>query len=300
MADPNAQSCLSALSDTRSISNTEQKQPRIISRSNTGLRIRQQSRASFKSHTNKSSLGRFLNCSGTNRRHVSPTLLSRLTQLYQHTTLTGLAALTCTLQHGVSAFHGFNSQHNTVLNDASLTDIQPAQFPNHFNTAFDVRTGYLIRPMASEGTRAPQRLRQEFMRAPDSETLFSKNSDKRSQQPVITSEKRSTKTRKDTGAFCIRTKITEGRSAHRADQDDVATVMLAKFRQDRARSGQTHVSMRPWLDDSRLGKILKGDNKNISPLRGDGGSHLPRQGSASRKNTNATSRCVRSVHCLQP
>lgn len=126
------------------------------------------------------------------------------------------------------------------------------------------------------------------MGSPDSEPFLSKNSDKPTQKSVITGEKRSTKTRKDTGAFSIRTKITKGRPADWANQNDVATIMLAQLGKDSARSRKTHIRMRPRLNDSRLSKILKGDDENIPPLCGGSGGHLSGQWTATREDTNAT------------
>ncbi|GBO79548.1 hypothetical protein AA0242T_0250 [Acetobacter aceti NRIC 0242] len=127
------------------------------------------------------------------------------------------------------------------------------------------------------------------MSSPDGEPFLSKYSDKRTQKSVITGEKRSPKTRKDTGAFSVRTKITKGRPADWANQNDVATIMLAQFGKDGARSRKTHIGMRPRLDNGRFRKILKGDDENIPPLGSGSGGHLSGQWTATREDTNATS-----------
>jgi hypothetical protein len=138
------------------------------------------------------------------------------------------------------------------------------------------------------------------MRPTDSEAFLSKNSDKRSQQPVITGEERPAESGENTRSIRIRTKIAKGRSPDGADQNDVATVMPAKLGKDYTRCREAHIGMWPRFNDGRFSEILKGDNENIPTLSGSGGGHLPRQRTTSGKNANATSRCVRATHRPSP
>jgi hypothetical protein len=175
----------------------------------------------------KPGLGRQNDGARPDRRPVGAAFLTRFLDFDQHTARPFAAECCAAPQEFISAFYRFDAEHEPLLNDDCLPNVESAQGPSYAQPVLDIRFGLRIRLDDAEGPGADDFRTKQLVGRYDPKPLLLEFVDDGREQPVI-AKRPIPDAGKQFGRPPIGTQRDERRAPDTAGQDEFRHIVLAQ------------------------------------------------------------------------
>ena len=239
----------------------------------------------------------------TDRRAVGTPFLARFLGLDQHAAWPVAAQSGDPAQQRVGALDRLDPEHQPLLHDRRLTDIERADRPRDLHAAPDIRRCQRVGPHAAERSFRQGGIAEEVVGPKDTEPLALQLLDDRRQEPVI-AQCAIADLGEEFRGTPVGTQRGERGAAHAAGQYQLADPMRAQYVEPGRRAAETTPGMRHALDGCPVCFALQRENENLPPGRAAALDQPRRQAAIAGNDPERTGHSVtlraatpRRAHC---